>query len=343
MVDFIIDSGNLKSRKHKKSSALIESLKKQGHAGLIAFSTGTTGRPKAILHDFSTFLRRFEVPRPTLRTLNFFMFDHVGGLNTLFHTIFNTGLAIIPKDRSVETTLDTCEKHQVEVLPTTPTFLRMMLMSGMIPAKVPQSMRIISYGSERMDQKTLDHLCELLPNVDFRQTYGTSELGVVRVQSEARNSLFMKIGDLGLETKFHNGILHLKSKNQMLGYLNAPSPFDREGWYNTRDIVEEKNGFFKIVGRDNDVINVSGLKFMVSEVEIKALSYDNVLNVKVIAKSNPITGQHVEMIVEPKDYKKFSLIAYKKYLKNTLAAHMFPQRVTVGQVEVGNRFKKKIN
>jgi len=52
----------------------------------------------------------------------------------------------------------------------------------------------------------------------------------------------------------------------MLGYLNAPSPFDSAGWYDTKDIVEEKNGFYKIVGRIGEVINVGGLKFMASEV-----------------------------------------------------------------------------
>ena len=45
-----------------------------------------------------------------------------------------------------------------------------------------------------MDQTTLQELCDLLPTVDFRQTFGMSELGIVRVKSESRNSLFMKIG-----------------------------------------------------------------------------------------------------------------------------------------------------
>ena len=52
----------------------------------------------------------------------------------------------------------------------------------------------LSHGTERMDQPTLDALCEQLPKIDFRQTYGMTELGVVRVKSKARNSLFMKIG-----------------------------------------------------------------------------------------------------------------------------------------------------
>ena len=34
-----------------------------------------------------------------------------------------------------------------------------------------------------MDQPTLDALCKILPNIDFRQTFGMSELGIVRVKA----------------------------------------------------------------------------------------------------------------------------------------------------------------
>ena len=58
-----------------------------------------------------------------------------------------------------------------------------MLMSGLVPDQIPGSLRIITYGTERMDQPTLDQLCEWMPEVDFRQTFGMSELGIVRVKS----------------------------------------------------------------------------------------------------------------------------------------------------------------
>ena len=238
-VDVVIKDSLINRREKGQAHPMIEDLRKRGNAGLVLFSTGTTGRPKAILHDFSYFLKRFETPRPTLRTINFLLFDHIGGMNTLLHTLFNRGVVVAPEDRSVEGILASCKEHGVEVLPTTPTFLRMMLMSGLVPDKVPESLRIITYGTERMDQPTLDQLCTLLPEVDFRQTFGMSELGIVRVKSEDRQSLFMKVGGEGVETKTVDGVLHIRSANRMLGYLNAPSPFDKDGWYDTKDVVEE--------------------------------------------------------------------------------------------------------
>src|SRR6516164_7459733 len=160
LVNVIIKDATVKRRTHRQTHEFIESLRAKKHAGLVLFSTGTTGRPKAILHDLTLFLKRFETPRPTLRTMNFLLFDHIGGINTLLHTLFNKGVVVAPEARTVSSVLETCRKYDVEVLPTTPTFLRMMLMSGAVPNGVPLSLKVITYGTERMDQPTLDELCK---------------------------------------------------------------------------------------------------------------------------------------------------------------------------------------
>ena len=340
LVDVVIDGQHVRRISHSRTHELIESLRSQNHAGLVLFSTGTTGRPKAILHDLTLFMQRFETPRPTLKTINFLLFDHIGGLNTLLHTLFNKGTVVAPRSRSVEDILATCAEHEIEVLPTTPTFLRMMLMSGLIPKSVPESLRIITYGTERMDQPTLDALCELLPSVDFRQTFGMSELGIVRVKSESRNSLFMKVGGEGVETRVVHNVLEIRSKTRMIGYLNAESPFDDEGWYNTKDIVEERDGYYKVTGRTSEVINVGGLKFMASEVERVALQYEHVELAKAEAKPNPVTGQHVELTVQSTSRDEVDKGSLKAFLAEQLPDHMMPKRIKVATVSVGHRFKK---
>jgi long-chain acyl-CoA synthetase len=339
-VDAVIVEGRLSRRSHDGSHSLLSVLKDRGHPGLVLFSTGTTGRPKAILHDMSHFLKRFETPRPTLRTMNFLLFDHIGGINTLLHTLFNKGVVIAPDSRSVDSVLSTCGSYEVQVLPTTPTFLRMMLMSGAVPTRVPPCIEIITYGTERMDQPTLDELCQLLPSVDFRQTFGMSELGIVRVKSDARDSLFMRIGGEGVETRVIDGVLHIRSASRMLGYLNARSPFEADGWYNTQDIVEERNGHYKITGRTSDVINVGGLKFMASEVERVALEFDGVALVNAYARDNPITGQHVELTVQPSEQASLEKAALREHLKQKLQPHMVPRRLRIGPIDIGHRFKR---
>jgi len=340
LVDVVIDGDHIKRRKHNQQHEYIDNLKALEHAGLVLFSTGTTGRPKAIIHDLTLFLSRYETPRPAHRTINFLLFDHIGGINTLFHTLFNKGVVIAPEFRSVHSILESCRNYEVEILPATPTFLRMMLMSGAVPSKVPACLKVITYGTERMDQPTLDELCNLLPLMEFRQTFGMSELGIVRVKSEARNSLYMKIGGEGVETRVINGVLQIRSSSRMLGYMNAPSPFDAEGWYDTKDVVEVKDQYYKVTGRVSEVINVGGLKFMASEVERVALKFPNVSLVKATPKQNPITGQHVELFVQPKNEETVDKVELMKFLKERLQPHMVPKRILLESVVVGHRFKK---
>ena len=67
----------------------------------------------------------------------------------------------------------------------------------------------------------------------------------------------------------YDGELWLRSKTQVLGYLNASmDPFTEDGWFKTGDLVDElKDGYIRIIGRKNDLINVGGEKVLPAEVE----------------------------------------------------------------------------
>ena len=62
----------------------IKNLKLTSSPGLILFSSGTSGKPKAILHNLDSFFERYSNTNKVMTTLSFFFFDHIGGLNTFF-------------------------------------------------------------------------------------------------------------------------------------------------------------------------------------------------------------------------------------------------------------------
>ena len=319
---------------------LLRGLREKNHAGLILFSSGSTGRPKAILHDFSLFLTRYETPRPALTTLNFLLFDHIGGLNTLFHTMFNCGQVVRPSGRTPGDIVADIQRHNVELLPATPTFLRIWEMEGIPPESAMPSLRLITYGTERMDQHTLTQLALALPHVDIRQTYGMSELGILRVKTRKRDELWIEVGGEGVESKVVDDELFLRTQNHMEGYLNASTPFDAEGWYATRDMVECDGNWLRIVGRRDNIINVGGLKVMPAEVEHAALNFAGVRLAKAQGRANPLTGMHVELLCEPKTGSQLDKQALLRHLRATLPPHAVPLRVVFGTVPVGHRFKQ---
>jgi long-chain acyl-CoA synthetase len=83
----------------------------------VLFSSGSTGKSKAIVHDLAALLAKFTVPRNTIRTVLFLQFDHIGGINTLLYTLANQSMAIIPENRRPITVCKAIETYKGEVLP----------------------------------------------------------------------------------------------------------------------------------------------------------------------------------------------------------------------------------
>lgn len=349
-VEFAVEVGGdnkkiLKKFKKKKEVRhnLLSELQERKHPGLILFSSGSTGKSKASVHDFVSLLNKFKLKRHTLRAITFLLFDHIGGINTMFYLLSNVGTIVASMDRNVGNICKLIEKYQVELLPTSPTFLNMILISRAFEKYSLSSLKIVTYGTEPMPEYVLSKFHHLFPNIQLKQTYGLSELGIMRSSSKSSDSLWVKIGGEGYQTKIVNGVLWIKTEMAMLGYLNAPSPFDEEGWFNTQDRVERDGEWIKILGRESEIINVGGQKTYPAEVESVLLELDNIAEVSVYTKPNPIMGNVVAArICLLKDETLVSLKGrIRSYCKSRLESYKIPAFIEISkEKQITDRFKK---
>ena len=318
-------------------------IREKEHPGLVLFTSGTTGEPKAAVHDFLALLEKFKLRRKALRTLNFLLFDHWGGLNTMFHILSNGGVVITTIDRNPENICKLIEKYKMELLPASPTFLNLMLLSGGYKNYDLSSLKIISYGTEPMPESTLKRLNKAFPGVNLYQTYGLIELGVMSSKSKKDDSLWVKVGGKGYKTRIVDGILHIKAKSAMLGYLNASSPFTDDGWFITGDEVLQKGNYIKILGRKSEIINVGGEKVYPQEVENVIQEMDNVAEVTVYGEKNSIIGNIVcaKIRLETNENKKQFIIKVKEFCRNKLETFKLPVKVLLSDENLhSSRFKK---
>ena len=318
-------------------------IRKRKHPGLVLFTSGTSGEPKAAVHDLLALLEKFKTRRKALRTLNFLLFDHWGGLNTMFHILSNGGVVITTKDRKPENVCKLIEKHKIELLPASPTFLNLMLLSGAYKNYDMNSLKIISYGTEPMPESTLKRLKIIFPEVKLLQTYGLIELGVMRSKSEKDDSLWVKVGGDGYNTRVVDGMLEIKAKSAMLGYLNAPSPFTEDGWFKTGDVVEVNGEYIKILGRKSEIINVGGDKVYPQEVESVIQEMDNIADVKVYGEKNPIIGNMVcaKVVLFVDENRKEFVTELKQFCAMRMKKFMVPVKVEFSDEKLyGERYKK---
>jgi len=323
--------------------SLYSVLRARRHPGLILFSSGSTGKSKAALHDLTGILEKFKVRRNKQRTITFLLYDHIGGVNTMLYTLSNGGCIITVQERSPEKVLEAIEKYRVELLPTSPTFINMILFSEAYKHHDLSSLKTVTYGTEPMSESTLNRFHKLFPQITLQQTYGLSEVGILRSKSKSSDSLWVRLGGEGFETRVVDGILQIKAESAMLGYLNAPSPFSEDGWFITGDEVEVDGEYFRILGRRSELINVGGEKVYPAEVESVIQQIDNVADVTVYGEKNPITGNIVcanVRLLEPED-SKAAVLHIKKYCREHLPTFKVPVKVNIVNEEMhGERFKK---
>jgi acyl-CoA synthetase (AMP-forming)/AMP-acid ligase II len=275
------------------ANTMLEDFLATGHPGLILFSSGSTGKPKAILHDFDRVTDKFRKPRTAVVAIPFLMIDHFGGINTILAITASLGTVVTVADRGVSNICRAIQDHKVELLPATPSFLTMLVTSNIARDYDLSSLKRITYGTEVMPQSTLDRVRQIFPEVELQQTYGLSEVGVLRSKSRDDGSLWVRIGGEGFGTKIIDDILWIKSDYAMVGYLNAPSEFDADGWFNTQDRVETDGEWFRILGRTTDLINVGGQKVYPAEVEDVILTIEDVEDVAVYGEPHPLLGNIV--------------------------------------------------
>lgn len=344
-IDFAPDglSWMLKPHPVAVGNPMLDEFRATGKAGLILFSSGSTGKPKGMLHDFERVMDKFRTPRAPVVAIPFLMLDHFGGINTILAITASLGTVVTAENRAIATICEAIQDYKVELLPTTPSFLTLLAATDLAQRYDLSSLKRITYGTETMPQATLDRIRARFPGVELQQTYGLSEVGVLRSQSRPDGSLWVRIGGSGFETQVRDGILWIRSDYRMVGYLNAPSGFDAEGWFNTQDRVEVDGDYFRILGRVTDLINVGGQKVYPAEVEDVILAQPNVADVVVVGEKHALLGQIVVAKValhEPEAPADLRLRLRKACLAR-LAAFKVPAKVELLDQEIYSaRFKK---
>jgi acyl-CoA synthetase (AMP-forming)/AMP-acid ligase II len=324
-------------------NTLLSDFLATGEPGMILFSSGSTGKPKGILHNMTRVTEKFKVARAPTVAITFLMMDHFGGINTLLAITSSLGTVVTVKNRSVKSISETIQNYKVELLPTTPSFLNMLVRTGSQDEYDFSSLKLISYGTEVMPQITLDRLKTIFPQAKLQQTYGLSELGVLRSKSRDDGSLWVKIGGEGFQTKVVDDILWVKSDYAMVGYLNAESPFDSEGWFNTQDKVEVDGDYFRILGRVTDLINIGGQKVYPSEIEEVILKLPNIEDVSVYSEKNGFLGNIIVAKIVTKEPEPLEVLKprIRKACLEHLTNYKVPSKILIAEKGIySNRHKK---
>lgn len=329
-----------------------ECRKSSEDIALIFATSGTTGRPKAVALTHRNVISDIE---QSLDRVKFITRKDIF-LNVLpnFHTLgfVASGLlpllagcrqALMPSFMPPERVLDCIEKTQVSAIVAVPTMLRFMVAAASKAGRVFTSTKLVLSGGDRFPSE-LDRRVQEVFGVPVLEGYGLTECSPVLAVNP--DYLSRKLGTVGpildqIEWQIRDeegrklssdeeGILWVRGPSVATGYFddrdNAGGKFDKEGWFNTGDVVSvDQEGYVTIKDRVSDVIIVGGFNVYPQEVEEVILSLKGVKEAAVVGSASSISGQFPQAYVIAEEGVLSSDIV--AHCKKKLAHYKVPRKV----------------
>lgn len=251
-------------------------------------SSGTTGTPKRLRHDFARLRGRLRgVAEDGARWLLTYDPGAFAGLQVMLTAAAAGALLVAVPGAGADTVAalaQAARRHAVTHVSGTPSFWRAFLMA-LGDAELP--LAAVTLGGEAVDQPLLDRLAERFPHARLRHIYASTEAGALFAVADGRAGFpaaWLDDAPDGLALRIVDGVLEVRSPRA------APGVADGEGWLSTGDLVERKGDRVTFAGRLDGLVNVGGVKVSAEAVERRLLAVGGVADAMVIAVPSPITG-----------------------------------------------------
>jgi non-ribosomal peptide synthetase component E (peptide arylation enzyme) len=320
----------------------------------MAFTSGTTGNPKGVIHSHNTTLS-------TCRTLNadmrvtpdevFLIYLPLGlnwGYLTLVQAVMAGARAVLLDQFSARAALELIQRERVTYIPTAPASIIAMLNEPDLERFDLASLRVIITGGASCPIETIrefrarmhGHLIELYGMLEtgfhtytrldddpeaVTGTVGTvsSGLGLRLIDGSGRDVAAGADGEIAAQ-----------GPSVHLGYHKNPTAnaelFTADGWFRTGDLGQfDSAGNMKIVGRLKEMINRGGKKFFPREIEEILYTHPKILHAAIVGVPDPRLGERNCLCVIPRAGQTLTLDEVVGYLRDGVATYKLPETIEV--------------
>lgn len=257
------------------------------------FTSATTGKPTIVFHDISEFIARFKPGVRPLHSICFYKPDHIAFVDVLLSTIASGGSMVLQEHFNALKAFDDIQRFNISHLFASPSFLNLMFSDAADWTKL-KSLKQICYGSELLPKTLLAKIKKNLPEVSLKNIYATTQALRPQINHDALDATFYKFGEEGLHYRIENDELYLRRPASLRYLIKNDQVLEAPDWIATGDmVIFNTHGFYKVVGRRSDLINVGGEKILPKHIEDILLELAEVKDVKVYGEPNAILGEIV--------------------------------------------------
>lgn len=288
-----VNSSHLSDKISTKDTLLSHLNQPEDSWRISLFTSGTTGKPKKITHDFNSICRFIRKDYRGKEQVWGMAYNptHMAGIQVFFQALLN-GFSIVRLfGLSSSQIHQTVSKRDITHISATPTFYRLNFDSE----RVYQSVVRISSGGEKFDQKLQSQLQSIFPKAKINNIYASTEAGTLLGSNGEFFTIKKEYSEL-MKIENNELLIHrsLLGKNDVL----------KGDWYHSGDLVEftdKGHQSFKFVARRNQIISIGGYQVSPGEVEEALRSHPGIIEARVYSKKNSVLGNIMACDVMRKD------------------------------------------
>jgi len=273
---------------------------------------------------------------------------HVFGMTTCMNwAVFCGGtMVLVPDPRDVKAIAKAIAKHRVTIFPGVPAMYNALNQLPGIEGMDISSVQGCLSGSAPIAPDVQQRF-EGLTGANIVEGFGMSETSPVTHANPFHGR--RKLGSIGIplpDTDAHivavddpttvlppgeEGELCLRGPQVMRGYWKRPDETAKtliDGWLLTGDLgTMDEEGYFRIVGRKKDMINISGFKVFPDEVDAILVAHEAVLEAATIGVPHDERGEIVKSFVVLQPGAACSVDELRAYCREHLAAYKVPREI----------------
>ncbi|MEA2004100.1 MAG: acyl-CoA synthetase, partial [archaeon] len=320
-------------------------------ACMIFYTSGTTGKPKCIIHTKESILSPcFEEGKIYKICEN----DMVGGTPPLSFTygfgafaimpfMFGASVSLYPYAISLKNfikVVETIDAHKITVFFSIPTSYRIMLsMLSMIKIYDLTSLRLLITAGEPMGIPLHDKLKQILPHADMLEHLGCTESFHAILSNTPEN---IKAGSIGKALPSYNVRIFDNDGKECPPMIKGRLAYEgicgkcldrkeKKGWKYTGDIAyEDEDGYFWFVSRYDDLIKTAGYLVSPHDIECALLESPVISEAAVVGVPDPAINQRIlafVVLIDSPESQEQSKESLMESLKSQLPEYKIPSDI----------------
>jgi non-ribosomal peptide synthetase component E (peptide arylation enzyme) len=321
----------------------------------MAFTSGTTGNPKCVLHSFNTTLPAVHQVNADMGVterevqLVYLPVCLNWGYLCLLQAVVSGSRAVLLERFSAKEALELIQRERVIYIATAPASIVAMLNEPGLSNYDVSSLRVVITGGASAAIETIRDYQARMPG-HLIELYGMLETGfhtytrfsddpakVNGTIGRVVSSMELKILDEpGQEVaRGEVGEIAALGPSVHLGYhANAAAnaeAFTADGWFRTGDLgrVVDTAGNVEIVGRRKEIINRGGKKFFPREVEEILYTHPKIMHAAMVGVADQRLGERNCLCVIPKTGQSVTLAEMIGHLKGQVADYKLPEEMHI--------------